>query len=116
MVKLQGLSGEPLEALPQVPDISNVKPAGTQVLVERLTPQEQSGAKTIQVLDDAKQGGAPQGYVLDFGPKVEGWGFEVGDRVVLTGNYTPLPEVPGKNGRELILVEPHQVKAILVEE
>jgi hypothetical protein len=115
MTKLQGLSGEPLETLSQVPEVVGVKPAGTQVLVERLTPQEQSGAKTIQIMENAKQDGAPQGYVLDLGPKVEGWGFEVGDRVVLTGNYTPLPEVEGKNGRDLILVEPHQVKAILVE-
>ena len=30
--------------------------------------------------------------------------------------YTPLPELSGRNGRELILVEPHQIKAILIEE
>ena len=116
MTKLQGLSGEPLEALSQVPKIVGVKPAGTQVLVERLTNQEQMGVKTIQILDGAKPEGAPQGYVLDFGSKVEGWGYKIGDRVVLTGNYTPIPEVPGANGRDLILVEPHQIKAILLEE
>jgi co-chaperonin GroES (HSP10) len=115
MTKLQSLSGEPLEVVSRVPDIKSVRPVGSQVLVERLTAQEQMGT-TLQIMSGTNPEGAPQGYVLAWGLKVEDdWGFEVGDRVVLTGKYTPLPEVPGTNGRELILVEPHQVKAVLLE-
>ena len=61
--------------------------------------------------------GAPQGFIRGVGKKIttDDWGFELGDRVVLSGNYTPLPEVTTESERPLILVEPHQIKAVLVE-
>jgi hypothetical protein len=83
------------EAVLKVPTISSVRPCGTQVLVELLTAQEALGT------------------ILQMG-------FKVGDRVTLHGNYTPVPEghkFKRKNShRPWILIEPHQIKAVFVEE
>ena len=110
MSKLTNAEGEVLSS---VPSIKGVKPVGTQVLVEKLSAQEITSS-TILIDEDATMAGAPQGYVKDLGPKVpEDHGIKVGDRVVLTGNYTPVPDFG--NGRPLMLVDPHQIKAILEE-
>jgi co-chaperonin GroES (HSP10) len=100
------------ETLSKVPDIVDIEPVGTQVLFEELTAQELQSS-TLYITGSSKNG-PPQGYVLKVGPKTdsEEFGFKVGDRVVLTGNYTP---VPGEGERSLGLVEPHQIKAVLVE-
>lgn len=100
-----------------VPSIKDVQPCGSQVLVELLTAQEALG--TILSIESSAINGAPQGYVRKTGPRVaQEWGFKVGDRVTLHGNYTPLPEGnfdrPNSH-RPWILVEPQQIKAILVE-
>jgi len=103
-----------------IPSVVGVKPCGSQVLVELLTAQEALG--TILHIDNtAATNGAPQGYIVAVGPKVPSdMGFSVGNRVTLHGNYTPLPE--GQKfertnpHRPWILVEPHQIKAVFVEE
>lgn len=103
-----------------VPSVVGVNPCGSQVLVELLTAQEALG--TVLHIDSAASvNGAPQGYVLALGPRVpEDMGFKTGDRVTLHGNYTPLPEgqkFSRKNPqRPWILIEPHQIKAVFVEE
>jgi co-chaperonin GroES (HSP10) len=100
--------------LPELPSVIDVEPVGFQVLFEELTAQELQSSKIY--VAGKRSDGPPQGYILKVGPKVdvEEWGFKVGDRVVLVGNYTP---VPGDDGREraLGMVEPHQIKAVLVE-
>lgn len=98
-----------------VPTIKDVEPCGSQVLVELLTAQEALG--TVLTIESSVINGAPQGYVKKTGPRVsEDWGFKVGDRVTLHGNYTPLPELDRTNNhRHWILVEPQQIKAILLE-
>jgi len=108
------------EAVVKVPTISSVRPCGTQVLVELLTAQEALGT-ILQIDSSASVSGAPQGYVMAVGPKVaDDLGFKVGDRVTLHGNYTPVPEgqkFKRKNShRPWILIEPHQIKAVFVEE
>jgi hypothetical protein len=100
-----------------IPSVKDVSPCGSQVLVELLTAQEALGT-ILQIDADASITGAPQGYVRKKGPKVsDDWGFNVGDRVTLHGNYTPLSEnIDRPNShRPWILVEPIQIKAILVE-
>lgn len=102
-----------------VPSVVGINPCGTQVLVELLTAQEALGT-VLQIDSSASVNGAPQGYVMALGPKVPSdLGFEKGNRVTLHGNYTPLPEsqnLDRKNThRPLILVEPHQIKAVFVE-
>ena len=103
-----------------VPSVVGVNPCGSQVLVELLTAQEALGT-ILQIDSTASVNGAPQGYVVKLGPKVASdWGFKVGDRVTLHGNYTPLPEgqkFQRKNpDRPWILIEPIQIKAVFVEE
>lgn len=113
-----GADGE--TATRPVPGIVGVNPCGSQVLVELLTAQEALGT-VLHVDSAASVSGAPQGYILAVGPKVaEDLGFKKGDRVTLHGNYTPVPEsgkLKRKNQhRPWILVEPHQIKAVFVEE
>lgn len=103
-----------------VPSISGVKPCGSQVLVELLTAQEALGT-VLHVDSSASVNGAPQGYVVSMGPKVSSdLGFKEGDRVTLNGNYTPVPEGQKFNRenshRPWILIEPHQIKAVFVED
>lgn len=109
MSLIRGADGNSINNVPRPTD---VEPCGTQVLVELLTKQEALGT-SLHVQDDV-QAGAPQGYIRKLGPKVtDDWGFQAGDRVVLVGNFTPLPEYVSQ--RVGILVEPHQIKARLVE-
>lgn len=108
------------EVATRVPGVVGVNPCGSQILVELLTAQEALG--TILHVDSAASvNGAPQGYILSLGPKVPSdLGFKQGDRVTLHGNYTPIPEGQklrrNNSHRPWILVEPHQIKAVFVEE
>lgn len=73
-------TGEAFTSL--VPKIVDVKPAGCQILVEILTPQEM--ANTSIALSDKTDLKVPlQGYVRAVGPKFssDDWGYGVGDRV-----------------------------------
>ena len=98
-----------------VPEIKKIVPVGTQILIETLTRQEVFGTKLHLPDDEVGKKQAPQGYILDMGPKVlTDWGFKVGCRVIVTGNYTPVPEFK-ESHRSLILVDPHQIKAVLQE-
>jgi hypothetical protein len=120
MAKTATIIGVDGTAVCSVPSVTGVKPCGTQVLVEILTSQEALGTKLV-VSETASVSGAPQGYVLAVGPKVSSdLGFQVGDRVTLHGNFTPLPEGQKFNkknpDRPWILVEPHQIKAVFIEE
>lgn len=120
MTKNATILGSDGESATRVPGVVGVNPCGSQVLVELLTAQEALGT-ALQIDSAASVNGAPQGYVVKLGPKVApDWGFQVGDRVTLHGNYTPLPEgqkLQRKNShRPWILVEPIQIKAVFVEE
>jgi len=99
-----------------VPKIKYAKTVGTQILVEILSSKDI--IETVLHLEKDKNiHGTPQAYILEIGPMVKSeYGFSVGDRVVLQGTYTPLPEVTTKNERLLGVCEPHAIKAILIEE
>lgn len=117
MVKKEILGVDGQKVCVSVPQIKDVSPCGSQVLVELLTAQEALGT-ILQIDADASITGAPQGYVRKKGPRVsEDWGFKIGDRVTLHGNYTPVSEnVERPNPhRPWILVEPNQIKAVLLE-
>lgn len=97
-----------------VPAIKGVKATGNNVLIERLTKQELSGT-TIYVGEGNDNSGPPQAYVVDIGPLVsKECGFKVGDRVVLSGQYTPVPQFDN-SPRERGLLLPDMIKAVLVE-
>jgi co-chaperonin GroES (HSP10) len=98
-----------------VPTIKSARPTGNNVLIERLTKQELTGGSTIYVGEGNENTGIPQAYVLDIGPLVsKECGFKVGDRVIMAGNYTPVPKFDG-NLRELGIVLPDMIKAVLAE-
>lgn len=98
----------------QLPEIKNVVPCGSQVLVELLTPQEQANT-SIQIMNvDNKV--PRQGYILAIGPSVnaESYGFKVGDRFLLSSSSAISAPNFGSD-RERFLVEPHAIKAVLEE-
>lgn len=97
--------------LPQ--KIQGCQPCGSCILVEQLGDQELSNGSVILPTSGTSIH-LPQGYILAIGPEVpENYGFEVGDRVLLQGTSNPVPNF-GQD-RELALVEPHTVRAVLEE-
>lgn len=95
--------------------IKDVKPTGSQVLVELLSAQEAIGT-LITIGGSSTDTGAPQGYVIAVGPNCnpENWGFNEGDRVLLQGKHVPLPKL-SEWKRDRSLVEPSMIKAVLIE-
>jgi hypothetical protein len=86
--------------------------------VEHLSEQEMMNTSLELVSAGTKRKGeVQQSYVVAVGPGFEPakWGFGVGDRVMVVGTYNPVP-VPADNGRELGIVEPHNIRGVLVEE
>jgi co-chaperonin GroES (HSP10) len=90
-----------------------VKPAGNQVLLELLTAQELFGTKII--VKESKTYKEFQAIVIDEGPlaKCDQYGFKIGDRVILSGNGVPVPNLDN-TGRDRVLMEPNCVKAVLI--
>jgi hypothetical protein len=94
--------------------ISDIKPCGSKILVELLTAQEIMGTQfDVGTKVDV---GMPQARVISLGPAVnaEGWGFKVGDRVLLHGTGPIAPEY-GDSDRDKALIEPHSVFGVIVE-
>ena len=101
-----------------MPEVVSVQPCGAQVLFEELTERELMGPTKIElpIANRTSSKGAPQAYIIALGPKVDPeWGLKVGQRVVISGTYTPVPEFSGTHGRRIGVCEPHNIKAILVE-
>lgn len=98
-----------------VPKVVGVKPCGSQVLIEILTPQEMMGT-TLAVGDKADLKVPLQGYVRDVGPgfKTADYGFKVGDRVLISGSGIMAPEYDDCH-RTRFFMEPHAIKSVLVE-
>lgn len=97
--------------------IASVKPLGTMVLVELLSPNEMMGT-SLYVGENAKdEDNAPRAYLKGWGHSLDAdkWGLKVNDLVILTGTYIPTP-VKGEKNRRLVLVEFSALKGILLEE
>lgn len=114
MSQIVDLSGVQITSIPPV---AGVRPLGSSILVELLTDQELSSS-AILVQGNAT-GGPPQAYVLDVGNGLKKDGecvadFKVGDRVVLNGSGTFVPKYDNSE-RIRLLVEPHNIKAVIVE-
>lgn len=94
--------------------IVGVRPAFSSILVEHLSPQEVMGS--VLTLSDNSDVGTPQAYVLAIGPGLDQskLGFVVGDRVIVQGNFVPMPRPEGQT-RPLGVVEIHNIKAVLEE-
>jgi co-chaperonin GroES (HSP10) len=98
-----------------VPKVKDVKPCGSQVLVEILTPQELMG--TNITLSDKTELKVPlQGYVRAVGPavKLQDWGFNVGDRVLISGGGVMAPNYDGTH-RDRFFMDPNAIKSVLAE-
>ena len=96
-------------------EIVGCQPVGSQVLFEELTQKELLATKLI-VTGNNKPNGAPQAYIVALGPQVPAeYGLKVGQRVVITGNFTPIPEMVGSNGRRTGVCDPFNIKAVLLD-
>jgi hypothetical protein len=98
--------------------VVDCEPVGFTILVEILTAQEVLGTRLL--VGNEQKVGAPQAYIRKIGPFVKeekNYNFEVGDRVLLTGNYTPVPKMVehAQEERTFGIVEPHAIKAVLKE-
>lgn len=92
--------------------ITKCSPCGNQVLLEMLTAQEMLGTKLI-VNENSKTMREFQGIVLGVGPQVsDTYGFSVGDRVLISGMVTPVPNYDGSE-RDRVLIDPMCIKAKL---
>ena len=109
-----GLGEEYVKLAPRIVD---VKPCHSQILIELLNPQEEKAHSPLYQGDKRAPGDCPQAYILKLGPaiKPDDWGFKVGDRVMVQGVCNMVPNYHGGN-RERHVIEPHHIKAVLVEE
>ena len=103
-----------------VKKVAGVTPVGSQVLVELLTYDEQhpqTSALVTNVNKKFTKDEARHGWVRKIGPSVKeaDWCFKVGDRVLISGNGTPVPKFQEGNDHEWVLLEPYTIKAILEE-
>ncbi len=93
--------------------ICGVRATGMMIIVEMLNPEESMNTKLV-LTQNAKV--PPQGYIVDIGPSLEGQnlGFKVGDRVLLQGNFVPIPRFT--EGRDMGVVQPHDIKCVFLED
>jgi len=106
---------EDLDLGQSVPNLAGVTPAGSQILIEFLTPQELMNTSII-VTDKTEAKVPLQGYIRAVGPSVkcEDWGFKIGDRVLVSGSGVMAPNYD-KTKRDRFFMEPHAIKAVLHE-
>ena len=102
-----------------VPKVVGCRPVGSQVLVEHLTDNEMLG--TSLSLPSGKTSGGnevQQSIILDYGPGFDpkNWGYDKGDRVMVVGSYNPVPKLRPDQEREMGIIEPHNVRAVLIQE
>lgn len=115
MTMIIGSDGREIKKVPKVAD---VKPLGTVVFVELLSPRETIDTE-IELI-----GGVGsltnEAYVLDIGPRVpKEHGLEVGQRVFIDGNITFGPDYDGyrfsEDGRKRGTVEYNAIKGVIIE-
>lgn len=99
-----------------VPKIKGVQPCGSQVLIEMLTVQELAGT-SLAISDKTDLKVPMQGYVRAVGPafKPNDWGFNVGDRVLVSGSGVLSPNYDNCH-RDRFFMEPHAIRSVLTEE
>lgn len=97
-------------------EVESVKAIGTGILVELLTPDEAFGS-SLYIPNNTKMP-AIQGTIIDVGPALnrQEWGIELGDRVVLWGEFVevPKPKTANQNtNKRWGIFPPHAIKAVL---
>ena len=98
------------------PNITEIKPVGSCVLIQRLSDNDLKESQ-IFIPENSTPQHLPQGVILKIGPGVqkENYGFEEGDRVLLVGTSNPTPPLNEDDEVVRELVEPHTIRAVLVE-
>lgn len=94
--------------------VVDAKPCSSFILVELLEPQEVLNTR-FTVSKDTKIE-APQCFIVDIGPGFDSSksGFKIGDRIILSGGFVPIPKAH-ENDRQRGIVELHSIKAVLIE-
>jgi hypothetical protein len=103
--------------------VVGAKPVGGGLLVEILTETEASDS---QMYVSGRDG--TQAYVIAIGPALSAcgeldgapaakMGVKPGDRILLRGGCAPLavPGLRSENGRTMSIIDPHDVRAVLIE-
>lgn len=112
MKKIIGTDGNEL-ADKLIRSVKGVSPCGSQVLVEVLTQKELM--ETFLEVSEGVDAKVPlQGYIRAKGPGAINWGFEVGDRVLISGTGVMAPNYD-ETHRDRFLMEPSAIKAVLNE-
>lgn len=95
--------------------IVGAKATGQNLLVELLTTNEVM--QTTLTLGEKTKVDVPQAYIIDIGPSVdkEKVGVNVGDRIILSGGFVPLPKALDSD-RQKGIIDCWSVKAVLKEE
>lgn len=95
--------------------VIGAKAVTSKIIVEHIPAKETFDTKLI-ISDNVEDSGPPQAFILDMGPGIEPAtvGFKIGDRVIISGKYVPLPQVAGVT-RPRGVVEIQDIKAVLVE-
>jgi len=100
----------------KIKKVKECLPVGAQILVEMLTEQEILGT-TISITSTGRKSSL-QAYVVAVGPGLatayQDVKVKTGDRVLLSAMGMPVPNF-GTDSKERALVDPHIIKAILVE-
>jgi hypothetical protein len=99
-----------------VPKVIGATPSGSQVLIELLHPQELMETQLHLATDKVDLKVPLQGYVRAVGPGVNlnDWGFQVGDRVLISGSGVMVPNYDNIH-RDRFFMEPHSIKGVLFE-
>ena len=95
--------------------VLSARPVMSSILVEHISAQDIKGG-IIELKEDTDLGETPQAYIVAIGPSLDTskLGFGVGDRVIVQGNFVPVPKIEGVP-RRLGIVEVHNIKAVLEE-
>jgi hypothetical protein len=107
------VSAQNVDVVYESKEVKLCKPCNSLILLELLTEQERMGTRLH--LQNNKPSAEYQAFVLSAGPNFDPsiWGFNVGDRVLVSGGGVPVPNY-NNSERDKVIMEPHSIKGVLL--